>query len=413
MPTTLKRPEVSYPGVYIQEVPSGVRTITGVSTSITAFIGQTGPFPAPSPSAPPPPPDVEGATTVTSLADFEEIFGGLKADFPLTYAVNDFFLNGGSTAIIVRLKPSAGTALSVADYQRGKTLLDDVDLFNILCIPPDAHGGDTAPQVWEEAAAYCRKRRAFLLIDPPPAWTQSGKPARNLISKPAERLDDVKVSGPNAQNAAVFFPRLIEQDPLRDGRPGTFVPCGALAGLFARTDTARGVWKAPAGLDATLRGVLKLEASLTDPENGQLNPVGINCLRAFPAAGKVSWGARTLRGADRLTDEYKYIPVRRTALFIEESLYRGTQFAVFEPNDEPLWAQLRQAAGAFMQDLFRQGAFQGRSPREAYLVKCDKETNTQFDINLGIVNLLVGFAPLKPAEFVIIKIRQLTGDITT
>jgi phage tail sheath protein FI len=127
----------------------------------------------------------------------------------------------------------------------------------------------------------------------------------------------------------------------------------------------------------------------------------------------VVWGSRTLRGADQLADEYKYVPVRRTALFLEESLYRGTQWVVFEPNDEPLWAQIRLNIGAFMQSLFRQGAFQGRTPREAYLVKCDRETTTQDDINRGVVNILVGFAPLKPAEFVIIKIQQLAGQIDT
>jgi Bacteriophage tail sheath protein len=142
-----------------------------------------------------------------------------------------------------------------------------------------------------------------------------------------------------------------------------------------------------------------------------LNPIGINCLRAFAATGRVVWGARTLRGSDQLSDEYKYIPVRRTALYIEESLYRGLKWVVFEPNDEPLWAQIRLNAGAFMHSLFRQGAFQGSSPRDAYFVKCDKETTTQNDIDLGIVNIVVGFAPLKPAEFVVIKLQQIAGQI--
>jgi phage tail sheath protein FI len=167
---------------------------------------------------------------------------------------------------------------------------------------------------------------------------------------------------------------------------------------MARTDTQRGVWKAPAGLDAALNGIQGLQLNLTDDENGQLNQLGINCLRSFPVTGRVVWGSRTLRGANQIADEYKYVPVRRTALFIEESLYRGTQWVVFEPNDEPLWAQIRLNIGAFMHSLFRQGAFQGKSPKEAYLVKCDAETTTQTDINLGIVNILVGFAPLKHAS---------------
>ena len=188
-------------------------------------------------------------------------------------------------------------------------------------------------------------------------------------------------------------------------------PSGTLAGIYARTDANRGVWKAPAGTDATLNGVLDLAAPLNDLENGQINPKGVNALRNFPAYGRVAWGARTLKGADAQADEYKYVPVRRLALFLEESLYRGTQWVVFEPNDEPLWAQVRLNIGAFMQGLFRQGAFQGKAPREAYFVKCDSETTTQADINLGVLNVIVGFSPLKPAEFVVIKIQQMAGQI--
>jgi phage tail sheath protein FI len=200
-------------------------------------------------------------------------------------------------------------------------------------------------------------------------------------------------------------------DPQRENRLSTFAPGGAVAGIYARTDATRGVWKAPAGLDASVVGAAALTATLTDGENGQLNPRGINCLRSFPEFGRVVWGARTLRGSDQLASEWKYIPVRRMALFIEESLYRGTQWVVFEPNDEPLWAQIRLNVGAFLQNLFRQGAFQGRSPREAYFVQCDGETTTQGDIDRGIVNIHVGFAPLKPAEFVVVRIQQIAGQV--
>jgi phage tail sheath protein FI len=183
--------------------------------------------------------------------------------------------------------------------------------------------------------------------------------------------------------------------------------------VYARIDASRGVWKAPAGTEASVRGVQALEYRLTDAENGILNPLGINCLRTFPIFGNVCWGGRTLEGADQLASEWKYIPVRRTALYIEESLYRGTTWVVFEPNDEPLWAQIRLNVGAFMHDLFRQGAFQGTTPQQAYFVKCDKETTTQNDIDRGVVNIVVGFAPLKPAEFVIIQIQQIAGQIAT
>jgi phage tail sheath protein FI len=186
-----------------------------------------------------------------------------------------------------------------------------------------------------------------------------------------------------------------------------------VAGLYARTDATRGVWKAPAGTDASLTGVSGVVVLLNDRENGVLNPHAVNCIRNFNVYGTVIWGARTLRGNDEIGSEWKYIPVRRTALFIEESLYRALKWVVFEPNDEPLWAQIRLNVGAFMHDLFRQGAFQGKTPQDAYFVKCDKETTTQSDINRGIVNIVVGFAPLKPAEFVIIKIQQMAGQIET
>jgi phage tail sheath protein FI len=178
-----------------------------------------------------------------------------------------------------------------------------------------------------------------------------------------------------------------------------------VAGLFARTDATRGVWKAPAGLEATLTGATGPVINLSDADQDRLNPRAINALRAFPHAGTVAWGARTLHGQDERTSEWKYVPVRRLALFIEESLDRGLRWAAFEPNGESLWAQIRLAAGAFLDGLFRHGAFQGRSPRDAYFVQCDPTTTTQADIDLGIVNIVVGFAPLKPAEFVILRIR--------
>jgi uncharacterized protein len=276
-----------------------------------------------------------------------------------------------------------------------------------MSIPPDTREGDTSSAVYSSALDFCVLRRALLIVDPPAAWNS----ANTIVADNDKKLTDLALTGERARNAALFFPRVREPDPKRDGQLDTFGPSGAIAGLMARTDGNRGVWKAPAGVDAALSGVQGLAVNLTNEENGQLNPIGVNCLRTFPIIGTVAWGSRTLRGADLLADEYKYIPVRRTALYIEESLYRGLQWVVFEPNDEPLWAQIRLNAGAFMHNLFRQGAFQGSSPRDAYFVKCDKETTTQNDINLGIVNVVVGFAPLKPAEFVIIQLQQMAGQI--
>ena len=207
-------------------------------------------------------------------------------------------------------------------------------------------------------------------------------------------------------------------DPLAENALTDFVPCGVVAGVIARTDTQRGVWKAPAGIEAAVAGVFGTsvngqQTTLIDADSATLNPVAVNVIRDVPGVGPVVWGARTMDGRDLLASQWKYLPVRRLALYIEESLYRGTQWVVFEPNDEPLWAQIRLNVGAFMHSLFRQGAFQGTSPRDAYFVKCDKETTTQDDINRGVVNILVGFAPLKPAEFVVLKIQQLAGQIQT
>jgi hypothetical protein len=309
--------------------------------------------------------------------------------------------------------PPDGAAL-IGDYnaKTGIYALRDVDLFNLLCIPRTAQvdtnqshplSESEAQAVMTVAEAYCEERRAFFLMDTP-----------NTIDEPQEIQNWLKNRDTlRTSYAALYFPRVMIPDPLNNFRLRSVGASGTIAGLYARIDSDRGVWKAPAGTEAALRNVIKLEDVVTDPENGSLNPLAINCLRNFPVYGTVSWGARTLDGADQLTSEYKYIPVRRTVLFIEESLYRGLKWVVFEPNDEPLWAQIRLNVGAFMNNLFRQEAFQGKTSREAYLVKCDKETTTQNDINLGIVNILVGFAPLKPAEFVILKIQQLAGQIAT
>ncbi len=289
--------------------------------------------------------------------------------------------------------------------------LEKVDLFNLLCIPDATRGQAGNPSaldtnvdpnaIFGAAIIYCGKRRAFLLIDPPPNI--------NDVDSAADWKSSTLTV--HDKNGAAYFPRLRLPDPLNGFTPRTFAPCGVIAGVYSRIDATRGVWKAPAGVEATLNGVQGLVYKLTDGENGALNPLGLNCFRNFPIYGNVSWGARTLVGSDAEGSEWKYVPVRRVALYLEESLYRGTKWVVFEPNDEPLWGQIRLNIGAFLQSLFRQGAFQGKTPREAYFVKCDKETTTQDDINRGIVNILVGFAPLKPAEFVIIKIQQLAGQI--
>jgi hypothetical protein len=318
----------------------------------------------------------------------------------------DAFADANCTVVLAAGKASDGKPLTAAQYKgnegqkTGLYALERTDLFNILCIPPFSANLDMDMGVIAEAIAYCERKRAFMVLDPPKDW----------VTKDAAKAGiDGKAFG-TSRNAALYFPRIRQRDPLRDNQMGNFAPCGVVAGLYSRTDANRGVWKAPAGLEATLNGVPELAVNLTDPENGELNPMGLNCLRVKPGAGRVLWGARTLAGDDRLADDYKYIPVRRLALMIEESLYRGMQWVVFEPNDEPLWAQIRMNATSYMHGLFRQGAFAGASPKEAYLVKCDKETTPQADVNLGRVNVLIGFAPLKPAEFVFIRLQQMAGQ---
>ncbi len=314
-----------------------------------------------------------------------------------------FNTDGDDGNPITDLEVSDATTLEAG--RKGIWMLEHADLFNLLCIPPLAPDVNVQPITWATAATYCQKRRAMVVVDPDTGWSTVATAESGVNSLRST------VGNDSARNAVVYFPRLRIPDPLNENRLGDFAPCGAIAGIMARTDAQRGVWKAPAGLDASFVGVPEFTYKLTDGENGRLNPLGLNCFRSFPINGNVVWGARTLVGADQLASEWKYLPVRRTALFIEETLFRGTQWVVFEPNDEPLWAQIRLNIGAFMQNLFRQGAFQGRSPREAYFVKCDRETTTQNDINLGIVNILVGFAPLKPAEFVVITIQQMAGQI--
>jgi len=523
----------TYPGVYIEELPSGVRTITGTATSITAFVGRAKKGLSDDP------------VLVQSFADYERKFGGLWDDSTLSFTVQQYFLHGGKDALIIRVinggkkasislnaedgstlvleAASAGSwgdklrvavdhitqdkneptpvqfNLLVQEYDvdtntvlsseifRNLTLdsansryitkileqqsnliriqtlstarpagtttditassptfedvntptdagsdgdpvgdteivgaessrtgiyaLNKADLFNILCIPPLAKDTQVGYTTWQTAAAYCKSKRAMLIVDPRDEWTDADS------ASGSSGIDYLRqqIGTDNGTNAAVYFPRLKQVDPLKlkDNIVEEFVPCGAVAGIWARIDAQRGVWKAPAGQEAALSGVKEFTYKLTDAQNGTLNQLGLNCLRSFPVYGNLVWGARTLAGADQLASEWKYIPVRRTALFIEESLYRGTKWVVFEPNDEPLWAQIRLNIGAFMHDLFRKGAFQGTTPKEAYFVKCDKETTTQTDIDHGIVNIVVGFAPLKPAEFVIIQIQQMAGNIQT
>jgi phage tail sheath protein FI len=294
-----------------------------------------------------------------------------------------------------------GAFPKTSDYENAFTIVDkEVDIFNLMILPRDKDQSDAdREKVWGPASTFCQQRRAFLIMDPRSSWSSA-----DTVSK---EIKDLRI-GLVKDFAAIYWPRVTVST---NGSTKAIDPGGSIAGLMARIDANRGVWKAPAGIEADIRGIRGVEFSMSDPENGLINPLAANAIRVFPN-GIVSWGARTMDGFDNSGNlDYKYVPVRRFALFLQESLYRGLKFAVFEPNDEPLWAQIRLAAGAFMNNLFRQGAFQGQKASDAYFVKCDAETTTQNDINLGIVNVVVGFAPLKPAEFVIITIQQKAGQV--
>jgi uncharacterized protein len=511
----------TYPGVYIQELPSGVHTITGAATSIAAFVGWANQGPVTEP------------VMVESWSEYQATFGGMIPGVYLGYAVYQFFLNGGSQAYIVRLAgtdaatasneivglqlyakspgawansinvvisnlnttnntfnlqvtlvngtqvqtlesytnlstsptnpqfavtvinsdsnyitftppggtapttitmPTAATApagvslngaTSTTTGADGATLLPDtaafetqltgtttgysllanVTIFNILCVP-----GETSAGIVADLQEFCATNRAFLIVDSAQTAVV-GTGASGLSSTGPADSTGATLANAYASNSAFYFPWVIAPDPQVGFRPALFPPSGFVAGIYASTDASRGVWKAPAGIDASLTGALGLQYNLNDAQNGSLNTLGINCLRQFQTYGNVVWGARTIAGSDAAGSQWQYIPIRRLARFLEDSLYTGTQWVVFEPNDEPLWGQIRLNVGSFLQGLFLQGAFQGTTPQQAYFVKCDSENNPQSSIDQGIVNILVGFAPLYPAEFVVIQIQQMAGQV--
>jgi hypothetical protein len=284
----------------------------------------------------------------------------------------------------------------VQDYVTALSLLDTIRDVSIIAVP-----GIGSFEMVDAGMNYCARRPlsdCFYVAD----MTQDEKDLESVT------LYRDKLANPNSYGA-IYFPWIKALDPTGKSKEAiSLPPSGFLAGIYARTDAKRGVWKAPAGTEATVSGAVGLVTELTDTQHGNLNKdsKSVCVVRKFPGAGIVVWGSRTLSS----DPEWKYIPVRRMAIMLRVSIFNGIQWAVFEPNDEELWSQLRLNIGSFMMNLYRQGAFQGSKPSDAFFVKCDKDTTTQDDINLGIVNVLVGFAPLKPAEFVIVKISQMAGQ---
>jgi uncharacterized protein len=517
----------TYPGIYIEELPSSARTITAAPTSIAVFVGYTHPFKTKAEN-------FNKAIEIFNFTEYEREFGGFYAsgefDTNMAYAVNNFFLNGGSVAYVVGIKaanyyladtssvpvtppttlvglgnigivftaleptdqipmqvsvkpdlsgssadilityssrvenyrnvslnassenyiekrlgtntkpisslvtvaPASGgyggtftsatqqlerllpsnfeTTFSRTDFTgvfSQDSSLDKVSIFNLLVIPGIA---DTI--IWSTALAFCERKQAFVILDPPKQAVPDGTTDPNLLMALLMTKADSPI--PKSTNGAIYFPYLRSTNILT-GQPLDLPPSGYVAGIYAKTDLNRGVWKAPAGLETVIINTIGVVESgrMTDQRQGTLNPIGVNCIRSFPGVGTVVYGSRTLVGSDTNTayQQWKYVPVRRIALFIEQTLIRNLGWVVFEPNDEPLWAAIRSSIEGFMLSLFNQGAFQGATPSLAFQVKCDKSTTTQQDIDNGIVNIIVAFAPLKPAEFVIIKIAQLAGQV--
>lgn len=388
-------PEFIAPGVYVEELPVEMKPIEGVPTSTTAFVGTTSLGPVNSP------------VTVTSYVEYERTFGPLAASCEMGYVVRAFFDNGGRKAVIVRVKgagtfPRTTELIGSRKKKTGLYALEKVKGFGLLCLPPVKPGGDTSWSIYRAALGYCKQRRALVLVDSPASW--GIQPLEGTSRAMAGLTQSRLASTDGAENAALSFPRIIQADPLQNGQPRVTVACGAIAGVMARIDTTRGVSKAPVGLDATLNDVLGLQYSLSTSENDLLNPAGINCVR--PMSGRyVVWGGRTLS----TNNEWKYIPVRRLALFVEASIENGILWASFEQNGEPLWTKLRALVESFLQNMWKQGVLQGTKPDEAYFVKCDRSTMTQGDIEKGLITVLVGVAPLRPTEFVLLRIQTKTA----
>jgi phage tail sheath protein FI len=385
-------PEYRSPGVYVEEIASGARAIEGVPTSTAAFAGgsRIGP--------------VGRAQVVRSFAAYQRAYGAPDNDGLLGWSVRQFFANGGTRAVIVRIArklsgrrasalepgtPAFAKALLPASGRGGLYLLDEASDFSLLCVP-----GETNPAVIARLQAFCLERRAFLLVDC----------ARDATVGAFADGPDVAITGGPARNSALYFPWLVVR--ARKARLA-IPPCGFVAGVYARIDAQRGIWKAPAGAEAQLTGALDVTAKVTDRQQGELNPRAVNCIRHFKDRGIVVWGARTLDGTD---PEWKYVAIRRLIIFIEKSIYRGTQWVVFEPNAEPTWKKLRSSVENFLIHLWRDGAFPGRTPAESFFVNVGLGTTmTQSDIDQGILIGEVGVAPSKPAEFVILRFMLKTA----
>lgn len=322
--------------------------------------------------------------------------------FPLTGGTQGTLWDGGvlNTQITMNQNSFIGSPAN----STGIHAFNDVnDYIGFFLLPEAAWLADGSMRaVYSALIAYASERRAMAIIDVPNA-TNSLETMQTWLDENALFRDP---------NAVVYFPRPYIPDSKANGALRDIGASGCVSGLWAANDTARGPWITPAGITMRLSGVPALSYNLTDLQHGVLNQLGVDCLRSFPVYGNIVWGGRTLEGADALASEWKYLPVRRMMLFLQESLFRGTQWAVFEPNDETLWGQMRMAITAFLTGIYRQGGLQGSSRREAFFVQCDAETTSATDRANGIVRAIIGVALLRPAEFVILEFKQQAGGAT-
>ncbi len=297
------------------------------------------------------------------------------------------------------------TSFSIADFVnvfQANTSLDNVEILNLVLVP-----GVSDNTVVSAALEFAERKRAFAILDPPPQAVASA-PSTSALPQ----INTLTATMPTSQNGAIYFPYLKSTDIIT-GNPIEVAPSGYAAGIYAATDSTRGVWKAPAGLATGLLGTSGPVPSgvMNDMQQGVLNEAAVNCMRTFTGSGTVVYGARTLVGTEGSAfPQSKYVPVRRMTLFIEQTLVANLKWVVFEPNDEPLWLAIKSSIEAFLLSLFNQGALQGATPSAAFQVKCDSTTTSSADQDNGVVNVVIAVALLKPAEFVIITISQIAGQ---
>jgi uncharacterized protein len=387
------------PGVYVEEIQTGPRPIEAVGTSTAAFLGV-----APDPGAHP-----NDAFAVTNWMQFvREFCKGAKKGTALSQAVFGFLDNGGHRCYVVNVGEGGSIAPKVeGGKRRGIALCEEVDEIALVAAP-----GYTTADAYEALLSHCEKMKdRFCILDAPAEVAR----IEDLIKVAAAGGGGAPGGAGGAGGApkgglrprtsdggygAFYFPWIVAFDPI-SGEQTRMPPSGHLAGVYARTDGTRGVHKAAA--NEQIRGAIDLTYSVTRDEQEVLNPAGVNCIRFFSDAGILVWGARTVAEA---ASEWRYLNVRRLFSMAEESIARGTRWVVFEPNDYTLWKSVRRDVGAFLTRLWRAGALFGRTPEEAFFVKCDDETNPPDVIDAGQLVTVIGMAPVKPAEFIIFRIGQ-------